>query len=335
MGTYVMGALLFLFSAEGGWLYLIYIVGIQDGCILLGWELRPLVVFLPRPIFLEFAPLRIRHIRRIGLMIRKRRSTKEFEFFFGLAGSAYPWTSISFSSGNCSSMIIMKILWSIRTRLARCYATCSFWLLVIRGSPPSALTINSAPEERISPVLIYTFDCDFKKKIDGLGILGARTAYPAAYAGEAVCIALNNELPIAMDAGGIAATIRIRKWDPKSARPSTLKEDAATIGASYVVAVGEPNGFAGYQQYEPSVGVNIRLYYAETGEYRGLAEETYPISLREFSNRGPSKAAQNIAASIANKLARTMLQGCTEEYPYQCETIGALRFAAPRNAYGK
>lgn len=73
-----------------------------------------------------------------------------------------------------------------------------------------------------------------------------------------VCIALNNELPTAMDAAGIAATIRIRKSDPKSAKPSTLKEDAATIGAKYVVAVGKPNGFAGYQQYQPSVAHDRR-----------------------------------------------------------------------------
>ncbi|WP_175123551.1 hypothetical protein [Achromobacter animicus] len=208
---------------------------------------------------------------------------------------------------------------------------CSF----IVGSPPAALTSNPAPEEEISPVLIYTSDCDFKKKIDGVGILGARTAYPAAYAGEAVCTVLNNELPSAMDAAGIVATIRTRKSDPKTARPSTLKEDAATIGAKYVVAVGEPYGFAGYQQYPPSVGVNIRLYDAESGGYRGVAEDTYPISLREFSNRGPSKAAQNIAASIANKLARTMLKRCTEKYPYQCEKFGEMRFAEPRDAYGK
>jgi len=208
---------------------------------------------------------------------------------------------------------------------------CTF----IMGSPPAALTSNPAPEEKISPVLVYTSDCDFKKEIDGIGILGARTAYPAAYAGEAVCTALNNELPSAMDAAGIAATIRTRTSDPKTARPSTLKEDAATIGAKYVVAVGEPNGFAGYQQYPPSVGVNIRLYDAETGEYRGLAEDTYQISLREFSNRGPSKAAQSIAASIANKLAQTMRKRCTEKYPYQCEKFGEMRFAEPRDAYGK
>lgn len=96
---------------------------------------------------------------------------------------------------------------------------CTF----IMGSPPAALTSNPAPEEKISPVLVYTSDCDFKKEIDGIGILGARTAYPAAYAGEAVCTALNNELPSAMDAAGIAATIRTRKPDPKTARPSTLK----------------------------------------------------------------------------------------------------------------
>lgn len=211
------------------------------------------------------------------------------------------------------------------------FSGCSF----IMGSPPAASTSNPSPEDKISPVLIYTSDCDFKKKIDGVGILDARTAYPAAYAGEAVCIALNNELPLAMDAAGIAATIRTRKLDPKSARPSTLKEDAATIGAKYVVAVGEPNGFAGYQQFQPSVGVNIRLYDAETGEYRGLAEDTFPISLREFSSRGPSQAAQNIAESIANKLAQTMLKRCAKKYPYQCENIGGMRFAEPRDAYGK
>ncbi|WP_334165894.1 hypothetical protein [Achromobacter mucicolens] len=203
------------------------------------------------------------------------------------------------------------------------------------GTPPAALNSNPSPKDKISPVLIYASDCNFKSIIDSFGIWGARTAYPAAYAGEAVCIALNNELSIAMDAAGIAATIRTRKPDPKSARPSTLKEDAATIGAKYVVAVGEPNGFAGYQQYQPSVGVNIRLYDAETGEYRGLAEDTFPISLREFSSRGPSQAAQNIAESIANKLAQTMLERCTKKCPYQCENIGGMRFAEPRDAYGK
>ena len=208
---------------------------------------------------------------------------------------------------------------------------CSF----IMGSPPAALTSNPAPEEKISPVLIYTSDCDFKKKIDDVGILGARTAYPAAYAGEAVCTALNNELPKAMASAGIAATIKTRKEDPKTARPLTLKGDAAVIGAKYVVAVGEPNGFAGYQQYPPSVGADFRLYDAESEEYLGYADDTYLISLRDFSNRGPSKAAQNIAASIANKLARTMLKRCTEKYPYQCEKYGELRFAEPRDAYGK
>ncbi len=211
------------------------------------------------------------------------------------------------------------------------FSGCSF----IMGLLPAASTSNSSPEYKISPVLIYTSDCDFKRKIDGVGILGARTAYPAAYAGEAVCIALNNELPLAMVAGGISATIRTPKSDPKSARPSTLKEDAASIGAKYVVAVGEPNGFAGYQQYQPSVGGNIRLYDTVIGEYRGLAEDTYLISLREFSSRGPSQAARSIASSIANKLARTMLKGCTEKYPYQCEKTGEMRFAEPRDAYGK
>ncbi|WP_191575685.1 hypothetical protein [Achromobacter insolitus] len=211
----------------------------------------------------------------------------------------------------------------------------SFWLLIYYGLATCSLTANPAPEEKISPVLIYTFDCDFKKEIDEVGMLGARTAYRAAYAGEAVCTALNNALPSAMDAARIAVTIRTRKSDPKTARPSTLKEDAAIIGAKYVVAVGEPNGFAGYQQYPPSVGVNIRLYDTESGECRGFAENTYPISLREFSNRVPSKAAQNIAVSIANKLARTMLKRCTEKYPYQCEKFGEMRFAEPRDAYGK
>lgn len=133
----------------------------------------------------------------------------------------------------------------------------------------------------------------------------------------------------------LRATIRIRKVDPKTARPFTLVEDAVAIGAKYVVAVGEPNGFAGCQQYPPSVGVNIRLYDAESGEYRGHAEDTHLISLREFSDRGPSKAGQNIAAGIANKLARTMLKRCTENYPYQCYKFGKLRLAEPRDAYGK
>ncbi|MNV84794.1 hypothetical protein D3C71_1786920 [compost metagenome] len=114
-----------------------------------------------------------------------------------------------------------------------------------------------------------------------------------------------------------------------------MKEDAAAIGAKYVVAVGEPSGYAGYQQYPPNVGVIIRLYDAESGEYRGKDEDTYQISLRDFSNRGPTAEGQKIAASMANKLARTMLNRCTEKYPYQCEKFGELRLAEPRDAYGK
>ncbi|MGE8704292.1 MAG: hypothetical protein ACN6O5_16575 [Achromobacter sp.] len=77
------------------------------------------------------------------------------------------------------------------------------------------------------------------------------------------------------------------------------------------------------------------LAAVEASKNHHLAEDTYQISLREFSNRGPSKAAQNIAASIANKLARTMLKRCTEKYPYQCEKFGEMCFAEPRDAYGK
>ncbi|MEN4922752.1 hypothetical protein ABE485_29050 [Achromobacter spanius] len=208
---------------------------------------------------------------------------------------------------------------------------CSF----IMGSPPKALSTNPEPQETISPVLVYTSDCDFQKEIDGIGLIGARTTYPAAYAAEAVCKALNAQLPGAMDAVGVKAAFKLRKVDPKTARPLTMKEDAVVIGAKYVVAMGEPNGFGGYQQYGPSVGLHIRLYDAESGEYRGWAEADYSISLRDFSARGPAGEAQRIGADIANKLARTMLKRCTEAYPYQCQKVGTFRFAEPRDAYGK
>ncbi len=207
---------------------------------------------------------------------------------------------------------------------------CSF----IMGSPPKALTSNPGSQEKISPVLILTSDCDFKEKIDGIGVLGARREYPASYAAEAVCNALNSEIPNAMDAAGVKATVKAHPMDAHPARPPTMKEDAAAIAARYVVVVGRANGFAGYQQYPPSVGVIIRLYDAESGKYRAMAEETYRISLRDFSNRGPTVEGQRIAASMADKLARAMLKRCTEKYPYQCEKIGELRFAEPRDAYG-
>ncbi|MNK80974.1 hypothetical protein D3C87_1007080 [compost metagenome] len=208
---------------------------------------------------------------------------------------------------------------------------CSF----ITGSPPKALSRNPEPQEMISPVLIYTSNCDFQKKIDGIGLIGARTAYPAAYAGEAVCKALNAELPGAMDAVGVKAKFKLREVDPKTARPLTMKEDARAVGAKYVIALGEPGGFDGYQQYGPSVGLHIRLYDAESGEYRGWAEVEYPISLRDFSSRGPAVEGQRIGADIANTLARTMLKRCTEAYPYQCAKVGTFRLAEPRDAYGK
>lgn len=208
---------------------------------------------------------------------------------------------------------------------------CAF----IMGSPAKPLATNPAPDEVISPVLVYTSDCDFQKQIDDTGWIGASTALPALYAAEAVCKALNNELPGAMDAAGIKATFKLRKPDPKSARPQALKEDAAAIGAKYVVALGEPGGFGGYQQYGPSVGIKVRLYDAESGEYRGYDEDTYPISLRDYSNRGPAADGLRIAADIANKLAHTMRKRCTEAYPYQCGKTGLFRLAEPRDAYGK
>lgn len=208
---------------------------------------------------------------------------------------------------------------------------CTF----IMGSPPAALATNPEPKEIISPVLIYTTDCDFTKNIDTIGFIGARTAYPATYAAESVCKALNAELPGAMDAAGIKATFKLRKFDPKTARPQTMKEDALAAGVKYVVAMSEPRGFEGSQQYPASVSVGIRLYDAESGEYRGMAEDTHSISLRDFSNRGPNAEGQRIAADVANKLARTMVQRCTEKYPYQCHKTGLLRLAEPRDAFGR
>lgn len=208
---------------------------------------------------------------------------------------------------------------------------CAF----IMGSPPKALATNPAPDEVITPVLIYTSDCDFRKAIGNTGWIGASTSLPATYAAEAVCKALNTELPGAMDAAGIKATFKLRKVNPDSARPLTLKEDAAAIGAKYVVALGEPNGFGGYQQYGPSVSIKVRLYDAVSGEYRGYAEDTYPISLRDYSNRGPAADGLRIAADMAQMLARTMRKRCTEAYPYQCGKTGLFRLAEPRDAYGK
>ncbi|WMD19455.1 hypothetical protein RAS12_22965 [Achromobacter seleniivolatilans] len=208
---------------------------------------------------------------------------------------------------------------------------CAF----IMGSPPNALATNPAPQEVITPVVIYTSDCDFKKKIDGTGWIGASTALPAAYAGEAVCKALNAELPGAMDAAGIKATFKQRKVDPQSARPTSMKEDAVAVGAKYAVVVDEPSGFEGYQQYGPSVGTYVRLYDAESGEYRARADTTYPISLRDFNDRGPSAEGRRIGADIANRLARTMRERCIEPYPYQCGKTGLFRFAVPSDTYGK
>ncbi|WP_241052888.1 hypothetical protein [Achromobacter xylosoxidans] len=208
---------------------------------------------------------------------------------------------------------------------------CSF----VMGSPPKALATNPAPGETLSATLIYISDCDYRKKIDDTGWSGAGAALPALYAAEAVCNALNAELPGAMGAAGIKAAFKSRKVDPKSARPLTLKEDAAAIDAKYAIALGEPNGFGGYQQYGPSVGIKIQLYDAVSGEYRGWADDTYPISLREYSSRGPSKDAWRIAADIATKLARTLRQRCTKAYPYQCAQVGLFRLAKPRDAYGK
>lgn len=208
---------------------------------------------------------------------------------------------------------------------------CTF----IMGSPPAALVTNPEPQEVISPVLIYTTDCDFKKKIDSVGFIGARTAYPATYAAESVCNALNAELPGAMDAVGVKAVFKLRKFDLKTARPKTMDEDALAAGVKYVVAVSEPGAFEGSQQYPASVSVGIRLYDAESGEYRGMAEDTYGISLRDFSTRGPNAEGQRIAADVANKLARSMVQRCAEKYPYQCHRTGLLRFAEPRDAFGK
>lgn len=210
-------------------------------------------------------------------------------------------------------------------------AGCSF----IMGSPPAALATNPEPRKMISPVLIYTTDCDFKKKIESVGFIGARTAYPATYAAESVCNALNAELPGAMDAAGVKAVFKLRKFDLKTARPETMNKDALAAGVKYVVAVSEPRAFEGSQQYPASVSVGIRLYDAESGEYRGIAEDTYGISLRDFSNRGPNAEGQRIAADVANKLARSMVQRCAEKYPYQCHKTGLLRFAEPRDAFGK
>lgn len=222
-------------------------------------------------------------------------------------------------------------------KLAAAFATllatsgCAF----IMGSPAKPLVTNPEPDEVISPVLVYTSDCDFQKKFDDTGWIGASTALPALYAAEAVCNALNNELPGAMDAAGIKATFKLRQDNPNSARPLTLKEDAAAIGAKYVVALGEPHGFGGYQQYGPSVSIQVRLYDAGSGEYRGYAEDTYPISLRDYSNRGPAADGLRIAADMAQKLARTMRKRCTEAYPYQCGKTGLYRLAEPRDPYGK
>lgn len=87
-------------------------------------------------------------------------------------------------------MIIMNIIWSIRTRLARYLRYLLF--LVARSLWIASVSVDykssTRGENQPGPDLYIRFD--FKKKIDGVGILGATTAYPAAYASEGVCIAL-------------------------------------------------------------------------------------------------------------------------------------------------
>lgn len=50
-----------------------------------------------------------------------------------------------------------------------------------------------------------------------------------------------------MDAAGVKATVKARPAEAATVRPPTMKEDAASIGARYVVVVGRANGFAGYK----------------------------------------------------------------------------------------
>lgn len=81
----------------------------------------------------------------------------------------------------------MNIIWSIRTRLARYLRYLLF--LVARSLWIASVSVDykssTRGENQPGPDLYIRFD--FKKKIDGVGILGATTAYPAAYASEGVC----------------------------------------------------------------------------------------------------------------------------------------------------
>ncbi|MFJ1303049.1 hypothetical protein ACILG0_24070 [Pseudomonadota bacterium AL_CKDN230030165-1A_HGKHYDSX7] len=187
----------------------------------------------------------------------------------------------------------------------------------------------------ISPVVIYAPECAYQEKIDDIGWIGGAAPARALHAAEQVCKSLNAMLPGAVAAAGIKAIFKTHKTDPDSARPPSLKEDAALVGAQYVVAVGEPRGFGGFQQRAPSVTVTMRLYDALSGEYRGSAERAYVIWLRRFSERKPSLEAERMAADFSGRLAITLCWRCTEPYPYQCDKPGPLRVAEPRDDYGK
>lgn len=208
---------------------------------------------------------------------------------------------------------------------------CTF----IMGNPPKALVANPSPNEVISPVVIYTSACDYQKKIDDIGWIAGAAPARALHAAEQVCRSLNALMPGMISAAGIKATFKPYRYDPSSGRPPSLKEDAALLGAQYVVAVSEPRGFGGFQERAPSVTVTMRLYDAITGEYRGSAERAYGIWLRSFSERKPSVEAERMAADFAARLALTLRQRCVEPYPYQCDKPGPFRVAEPRDDYGK
>lgn len=206
---------------------------------------------------------------------------------------------------------------------------CTF----IMGKPRPLVESDPSPQEVLSPVVIYMPICDYQKEMSGVGLVGARTAYPAVYAGEAVCNALRAELPGALNAAGIKAKVIERKYNPSAAKPQGMKEDAAGVGARYAVVLGAPHGSDGFGQTQPSVGMMFRLYVAETGEYRGYGEEDYWISLRDYSNRGPNASARTIGANLAKTVAQTMQKRCTEDYQRRCANL--IRFSEPRDVYGK
>lgn len=114
-----------------------------------------------------------------------------------------------------------------------------------------------------------------------------------------------------------------------------MKEDAAAIGAKYVIALGEPNGFGGYQQYGPSVGIKVRLYDAVSGEYRGWADNSYPNFLARLfqprADQGWVTHRRGLRQPIGPHAAPALRAGV----PLPVQEFRVVATAEPRDTYGR